>query len=86
VGDKFFMKLCAKVVMLEFSPETLFTVIPLETDRVSQPPCNGTSTGKLCCSDCSRGGRFVVQVVVFKLDFVGFHRPLTVVHRGTTLH
>jgi hypothetical protein len=24
--------------------------------------------------------------VVFKLDFVGFHRPLTVVHRGTTLH
>jgi hypothetical protein len=41
VGDKFFMKLCAKAVMLEFSPEPLFTVIPLEIDRAGQSPCNG---------------------------------------------
>ncbi|KAJ1289553.1 hypothetical protein BS78_02G173500 [Paspalum vaginatum] len=84
VGDKFFMELFQKqVVTLEFSPEPLFTVIPVRrAHSTSVPPCNGGSTTKFveshgylfCIRFSSSGYQYnnrssIVRVQVSRLDF-----------------
>ncbi|KAF8688740.1 hypothetical protein HU200_042218 [Digitaria exilis] len=80
VGGKFFADhLDDMVVMLEFSPEPVFTAIPKDKNISIWPPCNGAYTvelveshGDLFSVRFNRSSylqeRFVVGVGVFKLD------------------